>query len=186
MTMKPLEILKHEHKVILLVVEAAECEAQSIKKAGKVNAERIAKMVDFIRNFADKCHHAKEENQLFVIMEQHSFSMQTGPIAVMLSEHDKGRQMAKTISDSLSSAADGDKDAIRVIADNLRDYARLLRLHIEKEDNILYAMADSVLTDEEQKMLSEAFEKIENDEIGKGVHEKYHTLAHELSNGGKQ
>ena len=179
--MTPTEILKHEHKVILLVVDAAEREAQLIEKTGKVNVERIKKMVDFIRNFADKCHHAKEENQLFIKMEQRGFSKQMGPLAVMLHDHDEGRKMVKAAADSLSAAAAGDKNAVKTVAENLSDYAALLRAHIEKEDNVLYVMADRVFTDDDQKALSEAFEKVENEEIGKGVHEKYHKLAHELA-----
>jgi len=57
----------------------------------------------------------------------------------------------------------------------------MLRNHIEKEDNILYPMGDRLFSQEDQQSLSEAFEKIEKEEMGEGVHEKYHQLAHELA-----
>ena len=66
---------------------------------------------------------------------------------------------------------------------SLLAYAKLLRRHIQKEDNVLYPMADRVLTGQDQQALAEAFEKVEAQEIGQGVHEKYHRLAHELAEG---
>jgi len=59
----------------------------------------------------------------------------------------------------------------------------LLRAHIDKEDNVLFPMADQLLTAADQKELTEAFEKVEAEEIGEGVHDKYHQLAHELAEG---
>jgi hemerythrin-like domain-containing protein len=55
-----------------------------------------------------------------------------------------------------------------------------LRAHIDKEDNVLYPMADRLFTPEDQRALTKAFEKVEAEEIGEGVHEKYHQLAHDL------
>ena len=60
--MTPIEILKHEHEIILMVLDAAEREAKAIESANTVDAERIRKFLAFFRNFADRCHHAKEEN----------------------------------------------------------------------------------------------------------------------------
>jgi hemerythrin-like domain-containing protein len=62
----------------------------------------------------------------------------------------------------------------------LAGYVDLLRAHIGKEDNILYPMADKMLTPEDQKTLAEAFERVETVETGTGVHEKYHKLADEI------
>lgn len=57
----------------------------------------------------------------------------------------------------------------------------LLRNHIYKEDNVLFPMADRVLAADEQTSLEGLFEKVEAEEIGEGVHERYHQLAHELA-----
>jgi len=63
----------------------------------------------------------------------------------------------------------------------LSTYARLLRAHIAKEDNVLYPMADQLFTAEDQRSLTEAFDRVEAEETGEGVHEKYHQLAHKLA-----
>lgn len=59
----------------------------------------------------------------------------------------------------------------------------MLGQHIDKEDNVLYVMADQMLTPRDQEDLAEALDRIEAEEMGDGVHEKFHQLAHELAEG---
>src|SRR5664280_1393811 len=65
MGMSPTETLNHEHKIVLMVLEGAEREATAIKAGAAVHAEKVEQMVDFFKNFVDRCHHAKEERHLF-------------------------------------------------------------------------------------------------------------------------
>ncbi|MBC7263375.1 MAG: hemerythrin domain-containing protein [Chloroflexi bacterium] len=181
--MIPTEVLKHEHEIILMVLDAAEREAGRVQDSGKVNADALDKMVDFFRNFADHCHHAKEEKQLFAKMRERGMPGDRGPIAVMLLEHDEGRRRVRAVAEALPQAQKGDSLAIRSLQENLSAYVQLLRAHIDKEDNVLYPMADQLFTPEDQRALAEAFEKIEAEEVGEGVHEKYHQLAYELAEG---
>lgn len=179
--MTPTESLKHEHLIILMVLGAAEQEVRLSRDSGKVDAERISRMLDFFREFADACHHAKEEKHLFAMMHQRGVPEDTGPIAVMLREHDEGRRRLRAIAEALPQAADGVSPAVEAVQENLAAYIEMLQNHIDKEDNILYPYADQLLTAEDQQALSESFEKIEAEEIGEGVHEKYHQLAHALA-----
>jgi len=87
------------------------------------------------------------------------------------------------VDEALQAAAGGDEAALTRVRDGLLSYAGLLRAHIQKEDTILYPMADQALTEQDQAELAEAFERVEREEIGAGVHEKYHQLAHELAEG---
>jgi hemerythrin-like domain-containing protein len=138
-------------------------------------------MLDFFREFADHCHHAKEENLLFEKMKRRGVPVSGGPIAVMLQEHDEGRRRLKAVAEALPKARSGDASAATSVRTNLLAYVQLLRGHIDKEDNILYPMADRLFTPEDQRALTEGFEKVEAEEIGEGVHEKYHQLAHDLA-----
>ncbi len=182
--MEATETLKHEHQVILLVLQAVEREVQGMRESNRVEAERVAKMVDFAQSFADRCHHAKEENLLFAKMEERGMSAETGPIAEMLAEHAAGRRLVRAVADALPRAVGGQPGAVAVVRDSLSAYTQLLRSHIEKEDNILYPMAERLLTPEDQRALVEAFERVEAEEMGAGVHERYHRLAHQLAGGG--
>ncbi|MEW6215187.1 MAG: hemerythrin domain-containing protein [Nitrospirota bacterium] len=179
--MTPTETLKHEHKIILMVLDAAEREAEFIQDTGKINADRVDKMLDFFRNFADRCHHAKEEKYLFTEMQKQGISGDIGPIAIMMHEHEEGRQRVKAMAEALPQARTGDLSAIKSLKKNLLAYVKLLQAHIDKEDNVLYPMADRLFKPQDQKALSEAFEKVEAEEMGEGVHEKYHQLAHDLA-----
>jgi hemerythrin-like domain-containing protein len=121
----------------------------------------IESVIDIIRNFADGLHHAKEENLLFPALEKKGFSPQQGPVGVMLNEHIQGRKYVKGIADNLEQYKKGDKSAIAPIYMNMSGYAVLLDNHITKENNILFRMADNVLSDSEQKKLLAEFENVE-------------------------
>lgn len=179
--MTPIEMLMHEHQIILMVLGAVEREAQRIQGSGQVDAAKTEQMVDFIRNFADRCHHAKEEDLLFVRMQERGMPAQGGPIGVMLAEHVEGRRLVKAAAEALPGAAKGDPQAVAAVRDSLLGYTRLLRAHIGKEDNVLYPMAERVLEAEDQQWLAEEFDRVEAEEMGAGVHEKYHQMAHELA-----
>jgi len=173
----PTEQLKHEHQIILLVLKGAEAEADHIQETGEVDKAKIGKLVDFFRNFVDLCHHTKEEKHLFQRMCC-SVPQADRPVSVMLQEHEEGRRKVAALAEALAQSG---AKAARAVHDILLAYAALLRQHIAKEDNILYPMADNGLDSQDQQKLSEAFEKVESEEMGKGVHEKYHRLAHELA-----
>lgn len=181
MPMKATDILGHEHKVIMLVLDAAEKEANSIQQSGKIHADVVTKILEVLRNFADKCHYGKEEKHLFITMQKRGMPADSGPIAVMLLEHAEGRKYIKTIADALPGAQAGDTKAVATLRDGLVGYVALLRAHITKENNILFPMADQMFTEDDQKDLIKAFEQIEREEMGAGVHEKYHRWAHELA-----
>jgi len=179
--MTPTETLKHEHQIILLALGAAEKEVSSIEATGRVHAERVEQMLDLFPNFADRCHHAKEEKLLFVRMGERGMPVQGGPIAVMLQEHEMGRRFLRAAAEALPQARSGDAGAVAAVRDALGGYARLLRAHIHKEDNILFPMADQLFSPEDQRELAEAFDRVEAEEIGEGVHDKYHQMAHDLA-----
>jgi len=179
--MDPIEILKHEHQLILSVCDAATRESRRLSAGGTLDADRVERMVDFIRTFADRCHHAKEEDLLFVRMGERGFPVEAGPVAVMLHEHEAGRAHVRAIADALPRAAEGDAGATREVATHLLAWADLLRSHIDKEDNVLYPMAERALTAEDMAGLADSFERVERDEIGAGVHDKYAALARELT-----
>jgi hemerythrin-like domain-containing protein len=180
--MKPTEILSSEHRIIEKILFVAKKEVEKIKNGSEVNINRIEKILDFVRNFADKCHHGKEENNLFKKLEEKGMTAEGGPIGVMMYEHTLGRELIKNTADSLKLYAGGDKSAAEGVAENLAGYADLLSRHIFKEDNILFKMADNFLNDDDNNSLLAAFDYVEKVEMGNGFHEKYSMLADELIN----
>lgn len=106
--------------------------------------------------------------------------MRGGPIGMMLVEHEEARAYVKAMADSLARGGEVPNATKRNLVENARAYLRLLRQHISKEDEILFVMADEVLTAEEQQQLLREFEEHEAKEIGPGIHEKYLKIAEEL------
>jgi len=178
--MKPTETLKTEHRAILLMLKVAEIVSQELEAGENVPLGDPARIVDFIQGFADKCHHAKEEDLLFPAMEKTGVPRQGGPIGVMLAEHTKGREVVRKMKEAAERYAAGEKKAGAQFAENARAYAALLSQHIHKEDNILYPIADARLSPQTQTALEKDFERVEEEVVGVGKHEEYHRLLEEL------
>jgi hemerythrin-like domain-containing protein len=175
--MKPTEILMNEHRVIEQVLTCLERMIEEAKTVGALQRQPALDTIDFIRNFADKCHHAKEEVQLFGMMEKRGVPVENGPIGVMLQEHQYGRDCVKEMAVSLDSASRGDENAMKTFGKYAQAFISMLREHINKEDRILYSIADEVLTAEDQRELLLRFNKTEHEDIGEGVHQKYLDIA---------
>jgi hemerythrin-like domain-containing protein len=99
----------------------------------------------------------------------------------MLREHEGNRKNVAAMAEALPKAVAGEESAVAVVKGNLAAYADRLKAHIAKEDNVLYPMVDRMFSDDEQRELAEAFDKVGKEEVGQVVHEKYHGLAQELA-----
>jgi hemerythrin-like domain-containing protein len=137
--------------------------------------------IDFFRNFADRCHHGKEETHFFPAMEAKGFLRDAGPTGVMLREHDEGRAFIRGMNEAVESATAGVLSACEEFVQNAEGYLDLLRQHIYREDHCLFGMADQAFSEFDQKKLLDAFARVEAEEIGKATHEKYLRLANELA-----
>lgn len=174
--MKPTEILRNEHEAILLMLSILERVADKLDAKEFVKVSHLEKILEFIKVFADRCHHAKEEKGLFKALIDSGFPKEGGPIEVMLSEHDQGRSYVKGLSSGIVKYKTGEPTASSLIADNARNYVGLLRDHIDKENDILYPIADMHIPEEKQKSLVKEFDRIEKEEVGAGKHDEFHRL----------
>ena len=174
---KATDALKHDHRVIEKVLATLE---QLTLDPENASMDRWEKALDFIRNFADKCHHLKEEKIFFPALERRGIPRDGGPIGMMLMEHEEGRGYVRLMAAALALAEKDPQAAETGLVDNGRAYLRLLRQHINKEDEVLFTMADEALTLEDQKELLREFWEHEVKEIGPGIHEKYLRIAQEL------
>jgi hemerythrin-like domain-containing protein len=178
----PTQVLMAEHELILQALDALEKKVAAIQAGAAPDRAYFDKAVNFLRGFADKCHHGKEENLLFKRMTERGFPVQGGPIAVMLSEHEAGRAFIRGIGEGAAKLG-ADPAAARQIVENARGYIDLLRAHIGKENNVLFPMADRALGAEDQAYLAKEFERFEAEETGAGVHEAMLKLLGELKAG---
>ncbi len=178
--MKASEVLMNEHRAVERVLKVLNRSADQLDAGEDVPTALFEELLDFLRNFADKCHHGKEETALFPAMAKAGVPVESGPIGVMLAEHEQGRGYIRGMAAALEGYKRGDSAARAALAENARGYAALLAQHIKKEDTILFPMADRVLSDTTQNKLVAEFDRIESEQIGPGVHERYHKMIDEL------
>jgi hemerythrin-like domain-containing protein len=174
---KPTQILSDEHRIIERVLDAVQ---RLTLAPARQNLPHWQEAIEFIRGFADQCHHCKEEQVLFPALEAHGIPTEGGPVGMMLQEHEEGRALVRGMMDALARIDAGDDSAEAGLFDSARQYLRLLREHIQKEDEVLFRMADEVIPADEQKRLLEEFENHEVKEMGAGAHEKFLKIAAEL------
>ncbi len=178
--MKATDVLTEEHRVIERVLATLETAAHKLEQGQAVRPGFFTDAADFIKGFADGCHHRKEEGVLFKAMTANGMSSESGPIAVMLYEHEQGRAYTRGMRQAAEKLAGGDGSARDDIVRNARGYTALLRQHIAKEDGILFPMANQVIPAQQHDQVFRDFEHVEHEETGEGVHEKYLALAEAL------
>ncbi len=179
--MQAIEVLKNEHRVIEQVLTCLEKISAEGVTHGRLDAQAAEQALEFFRNFADRCHHAKEEDLLFPMMEASGFPREGGPTGVMLYEHELGRGHIRGMQAQLAQAGAGNTEAVLQFAGHARDYIRLLRDHIQKEDHCLFPMAAQALGEARREELLASFEQVEREHIGEGVHERWLAVANALA-----
>ena len=168
------EQLRREHQAIVLGLLILEKFCQRIGAGQGVNQEHFDQVLEFIRVFADQCHHGKEEQFLFPAMESAGIPKTGGPLGVMLSEHEHGRELIRQLAASWEKYKAGDRAASAALIAAARNYIALLNAHIMKENSVLFPMAEMRLSPDTQRKLAEDFERLEVEQIGAGRHEQFH------------
>lgn len=169
---KATQDLRNEHAAILHVFTILDKMLSSTTKSDADNLQFGNELVNFLKIFADKCHHGKEEDLLFRKLEKGGVQNEGGPIGAMLQEHQQGREYIVLMDKFLDSK---DLTNFKNTAIKYRD---LLRGHIAKENAVLFMMADKLLDDKIQDELFEEFENHEETVVGHGVHEELHSKIH--------
>lgn len=178
--MKPTDILMNEHRLIEHVLDALEIAADRLERTHAVRPGFFLEAADFLAGFADGCHHRKEEGVLFGAMRASSAPGGSGPIEVMLAEHEEGRALTRGLREAARRLEAGDASARGQVVSQARRYVALLHDHIAKEDDVLFPLADDLLSPERSATVLEGFDRVEREETGEGTHERFHALAEKL------
>jgi hemerythrin-like domain-containing protein len=174
---KATDMLSDEHRVIERVLAVLQ---KLTTRPVENSLDCWRETLDFFSHFADQCHHFKEEQVLFPAMEERGIPRDGGPIGMMLMEHEEGRTYVRAMLSAIPLVVTKNEAAKEILVDKAKAYLRLLKDHIQKEDEILFKIADDVISPDEQRQLLRSFEEHEAKEIGEGVHEKYLKIAEEL------
>ena len=148
--------LREEHQWILKVAGVLdEILAREVEQG--LDFDAVEDCVTFIRLFADACHHGQEEDLLFPELEARGMPRNAGPLAVMLHEHQVGREYARAMVKALPGARSGNADARAILVNAANGYVKLIRGHIHKEDHVLFNFADQAVTGSACEKLCDAY-----------------------------
>jgi len=143
--MRPTERLMAEHERILAVLDVQDALCDEIRRGDHPPAGLCEQIVTFMRVFADDRHHHKEEDLLFPALERAGLPRDGGPVGVMLSEHEIGRGLIARMADAAEKWSAGDVAGLAAFGSVAAEHASLLRAHIQKENQILFPMAERFL-----------------------------------------
>ena len=170
--------LTHEHKIIMKVVNALGVMSNELAHGGSVAVEKLREIVRFMREFADKCHHAKEEDILFPEMAKHGVPETGCPLGALRLEHVHGRELVTQLSKRTEAYARGEPGAANALMAVIGDIGNLYASHIWKEDNMVFPMVDRLFPPADIERLAERFEQAEK-ELGQD-HETLERFARSL------
>lgn len=175
----PLEDLRHDHRLIERVIAVLERASQQIDAGEEVSPDTLEQAREFVRGFADGCHHAKEEHALFPALSAKNPAIEFGPVRVLTEDHDAGRMLMADLEVAIGLMRRGDAGGALAARKAMVTYTHMLRRHIAKEEEILFPLSDGLLTEADAEALTEQFEHVEH-ETGPGAHERFEALVAEL------
>ncbi len=178
----PTDILEAEHHVIQTMAGAMAVLAEGLGAGHEPPVETLRTIVEFMRTFADKCHHGKEEAPFFPCLEQRGIPARGCPIGVLLHEHEQGRTLVAQLAQATEAYVSGNAAARDAVTEPLRGLVGLYPSHIWKEEYLLFPMSAKVLSAADQRQLVERFAAVEA-AIGWEVHQRVERLAEEIVQG---
>jgi hemerythrin-like domain-containing protein len=169
--MKTIDTLRDEHNGVLFVLDQLERAVSAAERGAAVPKDVFADVQEFFAIFVDKCHHGKEEAELFPRL-----TSATGRALVdrLEGEHVVGRRLAGEYAAAVIDYRPGDAASGERLATAAREYAAFLREHIGVETEELFRETEALSAQDQE--LVDAFERIEVEQIGPGTHERLHGM----------
>jgi hemerythrin-like domain-containing protein len=162
--------LMKEHRLIERMLSVVRVVLAKVDSTQQVDPELVAVAVDFIRTYADRTHHGKEEDILFRELSTRELSAEDRrAMDELIADHAFGRKTTAALARANERYRDGDRAALTTIVRELRTLCEFYPPHIEREDKVFFPATRAYFTDaEDQAMLAQfwAFDRAM-------IHEKY-------------
>lgn len=170
-----IELLVEEHNNILKLNELVRQICIGILEGNSLDTEDFEMMVEFARNYADKYHHGKEEKILFKQMQDTLGKTAENLIKHgMYVEHDLGRMYITEIEETVKLYKQQPKTEYKLdIIANAVGYTKLLKRHIDKENEVVYTYAERSLAEEIKSQVNDDTLKFEETAKEDKIKEKY-------------
>lgn len=171
--------LKNDHRVIQQVVAGMSAVAELLDSGKQVDPSVLADLVQFLRVFADQCHHEKEEQHLFSLLATKANISTRRELESLAREHRSAKQLVSQLA-KVAAVYVHNPGAVRYrVIDLLQQLVEFYPAHIWKEDFLLFPLAQQNLSNTEKRDLEKKFEYVER-EVGEDVHAGFVMLAKKL------
>jgi hemerythrin-like domain-containing protein len=181
----PYAVLGREHRLIERVLDVLGRICDESRRTKRLNAADVGQVIQFLREFADRTHHLKEEQILFPAIEARTFFPGCG----LVSEHQLGRERVRRMAEAVEPSSRGDAESLLVFRQQARSLIAMLREHIAKEDDCLANVVHRTFSSEDGERLMREFDELERREIGERTFERFAAVVEALeatySDGGR-
>lgn len=171
--MHAIDILRAEHEGVLTVVAQLERAVAAAERGAAVPADVFTDIDDFFSVFVDHCHHTKEEREVFSRLAGNPAAATVQ--RALVAEHQEGRRLAAAFAAATRAYQPREVVSAVQLATAARAYAGHLRSHIDRESRHLFPLMERWLQDDDGWLIS-AFDRLEEEEIGLGTHERLHGM----------
>jgi hemerythrin-like domain-containing protein len=172
----PYAVLAREHRLIERALDVLSRICDEARRTKTLNAPDATLVIQFLRDFADRTHHLKEERVLFPAIE----SRADFPGCGLVSEHQLGRERVQDMADAVERSSRGDAEGVRVFLRQARSLIGLLRAHIAKEDDCLANVVHRSFFGEDGDHLAREFDEMERREMGERTFERFAAMVEAL------
>ena len=177
------ELLVAEHEMIERAMDVLRGELGKLSDATH-DAWSIQRAIDFLLEFGDRIHNQKEEQVLFPLMVERGIP-ESGPIRVMLTEHEAERALLQQMFVQASTLAQMTAQARAEYRQKGLEYLGIRAEHIWKENDVLYPMGRRVLTEEDGRYLVGEFQRISSETYGQTADQKFAAMLQEVEGGSR-
>ena len=169
-------VLAREHRLIERVLDALGRISDEARRTRQLDGPAAELAIRFLREFADRTHHLKEERILFPAIAARGHFPGCG----LIGEHEEGRERVSRMADAVQRVLGGDEEAIRLFVRTARSFISFLRDHIAKEDECLADVVNATFAGDGHERLLQQFDEMERREVGEGAFERFAAMAQEL------
>lgn len=178
---KSIENMMSEHRRIEQVLGSLATFVEQLQAGKDLPRHDLLKFADFFKNYADRCHHGKEEERLFLLMNRNGFPREYGPVGVMLSEHTAGREQVRALAAIGGRSGALTESEKAQVTEHAEEFITLLLSHIQKEDNVLYPMAEQSIPADQMLDLDVSCREFDSQVVGREEVERLVQLAQNIN-----
>ena len=159
--MTAIEQMTKEHQLIKAVINSLQGDTKALDDSKPLDTAKLRQAVEFLRVYADKRHHEREEAIFFPLLVKLGVPPQGCPLGGLAKDHERGRDMVTVLEEQISRYEQNPSDARAKLAEALKEIVTMYRHHLWMEDSMVFPMADNLVTDEHDRELQQKFAELD-------------------------